>query len=218
MSIPARIKGSDEGGQTTEVAVTREGAIYVVAREPIAVELPQEVLTRRKVFQDYLRVGGVPTGSQDLHLADGSVTPVDFEVKAAANEVRWITQLRILIEGTNFDISSSGDFRRFGSVASSPGLTNGIELYAVQGGLTTNLFLEPVQTMGDFFNYQTGYENFSNAVTAQADFLSVDRILPYEVVLPLGVEDKIVCRINDDMVDSNFLKMNVIVSGSREVV
>ena len=217
MSQPVRIKGSVQGGPQNEAAVTAEGALRTTSVTEVAINLPPEELTRRKLFYEFFRVGGVETGSRDMHLADGSTTPVDFVMKATSDRVRWISKLRFILEGDNFDLSASGDFRRWGSVATSPGLTNGFRLFAVQGGVETDIFLDPVQSMGDLFYYQDHYENFVNAVDAQADFLSVDIVMPQGVALPLGVEDKIVVRIQDDMVDAAFNTMRVIANGYQEV-
>jgi hypothetical protein len=213
--IPARIKGKDQGNKTTihEMAVSTEGAIYVIQAEPLALELPVEVLTRRKLFFDFFR----NSSDSEQMTVDGSVTPVEFTIAAEADKVKWVTQVRFLIEGNNFDLTASGDFRRWGSVAVSPGLTNGIELDVVQGGITSSLFYDPVVNMGDLFNYQTSYENFINAIDAQADFLSVDIQLPQPVTLPAGSSDRMFCRINDDLVDPDFLSFRLLAKGYQEV-
>jgi len=212
MTIAARIKGTSPGGKATEMVITPEGSINAVLQDAVAINLPPATLTRRKLFYEFLRVGGVPAGSRDMHLV--SAPPVEFEMKAAVGRVRWVTTMRLIIEGNNFALSASGDFRKWGTVA--PGLTNGIELFVEQGGITSTIFLDPVKNLGDLFYYQRSYENFVNSVDAQADFLSVDVEMPQDVALPLGVEDRIVCRINDNMVNADFLKMQVLCNGYQE--
>jgi hypothetical protein len=213
MGLPTRIV--DGTGTKREAAVTEEHALLVSNKERIAIEISAAELTRRKLFFEFFRRDSDDSRNMTV---DGSTTPQEFILKSESVAVRWIEYIRIIIEGNNFDLTASGDFRRWGSVASSPGLTNGIELYALQGGTQTDIFYDPVQNMGDLFYYQTEYNNFINAVDAQADFLSVDIEMPQAVALPLGIEDKIVCKINDNLVHADFLKFQILAKGYQEVV
>ena len=213
MSIPTVIK--DGTGSGTEAQVTSEHALLVSNKERIAVEISPAELTRRKLFFEFFKRES--DDSRDMTV-DGSVTPQEFILTAESEAVRWIEYIRIIIEGNNFDLTASGDFRRWGSIAASPGLTNGIELYAIQSGTRSDIFYDPVQTMGDLFYYQTDYNNFINAVDSQADFLSVDIAMPVAVALPLGVEDKVICKINDNLVDIDFLKFQILARGYQEIV
>lgn len=212
MSINSSIK--DGEGTSRLAGVTVDHALKVTQVEERAIYLSPEILTRRKLFIDFLR--RLSDDSNDMNV-DGSSTAQEFVLVAAESGVRWIDRIRVIIEGNNFDLSASGDFRRWGSVAASPGLTNGTELHVEQGGVTTGIFAESVKTMGDLFYYQSGYENFINAVDSQADFLSIDLQMPVTVALPLGVGDRIVCTINDNLVDADFLKFQMIVSGYQEI-
>jgi hypothetical protein len=206
---------TDGTGTKVEAKVTTEHALLVTQQARSAAEIPTEELTRTKLFFDYFT--RVSDGSRDMTV-DGSVTPQEFILTAGGGSVRWIEYIRIIIEGNNFALSASGDFRRWGSVATAPGLVNGTELFVVQGGVETPIFFDPVHSMGDLFNYQTDYDNFVNAVDAQADFLSIDIAMPAAVALPLGVEDRLVARVNDDLVDADFLTFRILARGYQEII
>jgi hypothetical protein len=198
------------GRNKRSVGVTKDNALQVSVIDPISIELSVEQLTRRKLFYSFLYDGS----NNDMNV-DGS-TPVTFTIASQTTAIKWVSKLRVLVNGTNFDLSASGDFRKFGSAAIAPGLTNGIELFVVQSGLVTPIFTVPVKNMGDFFDYETGYSNFINAVSAQSDFLSIDLDLPEVVVLPPGALDYIGCRINDDLTSLD--KLQILASGYQEVV
>jgi hypothetical protein len=206
---------TDGTGTKVEAKVTTEHALLVTQQARSAAEIPTEELTRTKLFFDYFK----RTSDESREMTvDGSVTPQEFILTAGGESVRWIEYIRIIIEGNNFALSASGDFRRWGSVATSPGLVNGTELFVVQGGVETPIFFDPVKSMGDLFNYQTDYDNFVNAVDAQADFLSIDIAMPAAVALPLGVEDRLVARVNDNLVDADFLTFRVLARGYQEII
>lgn len=213
MSLKTRI--GDGGGTGFEAGVTKSNLLKVTPVQISATELTYEKLTLQKYFSEYLRRES--DDSRDMTV-DGSGTPQQFVLLGEAERCRWITSLRILIEGNNFSVAASGDFRRWGSIATAPGLTNGTSLYVVQSNVTTNIFYDPVRNMGDLFNYQTDYENFINAVTATADYLSVDIAFPVPIVLPAGGEDEIVAQVNDDLVDADFLTFRILARGYQEII
>ena len=213
MSIKQRIV--DGTGSSREARVTEENALLTTPTSRSASEIPASELTRYKLFFEYFRRES--DDSREMTV-DGSVTPQEFILTSAAGAVRWIDYIRVIIEGNNFSLAASGDFRRWGSVAIAPGLTNGTELYVLQGGERTSIFYDPVQNMGDLFNYQTDYDNFINAIDAQADFLAIDIAMPAAVALPLGVEDRLVATVNDDLVDLDFLTFRILARGYQEFV
>lgn len=213
--MPTPINIKDGTGSQILAKVTKDHALLVSNQTRTIVEISPAELTRRKLFYEYLRRES--DDSRDMTV-DGSSTPQEFIMASAESSVRFIQLIRFIIEGDNFDLTASGDFRRWGSVATAPGLTNGIEFYALQSGVQTNIFYDPVKTMGDLFNYQTNFTNFINAVDSQADYLSIDIDMPADVALPLGVNDKIVVKINDNLVQANFLKLRCLVKGTQEVV
>lgn len=213
MSVKTQIV--DGKGSGHRAHVTLDHALLVSSRERSITEISPEELTKRKLFFEYMRRES--DNSRDMNV-DGSSTPQEFILGAEDGAVRWVANVRMIIEGNNFDLKSSGDFRRWGSVAIDPGLTNGIELYSVQGGEQSKIFYDPVKNMGDLFRYQTDYLNFVNAIDSQADYLSIDIDMPADVALPLGVNDKIVCVVNDNLVDANFIKLQVLVRGTQEIL
>lgn len=213
MSLPANI--IDGTGTRYQAKVTSEHALLVTPSGRSVSEIPTEELTRYKLFFEYFRRES--DNSRDMTV-DGSATPQEFILTSTTGAVRWIDYIRVIIEGNNFALTASGDFRRWGSVAVAPGLTNGTELYVIQGGNRTDIFYDPVKNMGDLFNYQTDYDNFVNAIDNQADFLSIDIAMPAAVALPLGVDDRLVAVVNDNLVDANFLTFRVLARGFQEFV
>lgn len=166
-------------------------------------------LTLKKQYRDWLRNSG---GSYEMNV-DGSTTPVLFEETAEANKVKWITSWRLIMNDTGMELNTN-DFRDFGVATGSPGLTNGLNFYFVQGGRQIQVFLNPVKKIGDFLDYADGYTNLVNAVSSQSDYLSFDFVFDQPVALPAGSNDKIVMQISDDMTDIDL--MRVVVRGWQE--
>jgi hypothetical protein len=153
-----------------------------------------EELTAIKYYSGYLHNGS----SIDLNV-DGSVTPVEFVEESTTLCVKWITRVRILLNGTYFELNTN-DFRRFGAAtAGGSPLTNGIQFWVEQGGVTTQIFTSPVRYTGDFMNYAEDYTNIINAISAQSDFLSFDMQFVQPIVLPPTVTDKLVMKIRDNL-------------------
>lgn len=213
MSVRTNI--ADGRGSNRETIVTPDHALLVSGTTRSAADTPVEELTRLKLFSEYLR--RLSDNASGMNV-DGSVTPQEFVLASVAGYTRWITHLRVFVEGNNFDTTISGDFRRWGAVAASPGLANGTELFVEQGGVTTDIFYDPVKTMGDLFDYEDAFVNFSNAVTATADYLSIDFVPAVPIVLPSGNIDRIVARVNDNLVNANFLRFEILARGYQEIL
>lgn len=208
MPLPTFI--TDGERSNVRAGVTGANALKVSIQEQSAAELPIEILTIRKQFRGFLET---PAGSSDLNV-DGSVTPVEFLVGADVSATRWITGIRILLNDISMELDTN-DFRRFGTAAIAPGLTNGLEIYVEQSGFRTDLYLDPIKTIGDFMNYADRYVNFINAIGTQEDFLSFDFDFDVPVVLPPGSLDKIAMVVNDDLTPVDLF--NVIVRGYQEL-
>ena len=200
---------ADGEGSGYKAGVTGDHALKVAVLESRAADLPIAVLTLRKQFRGFL----TDAGSTDLNV-DGSVTPVEFQVSADVSNTRWITAARILLNGVNMEIDTN-DFRRFGAAATAPGLTNGLDFFIEQTGVTTDLTLDAIKKIGDFMDYEDGFENLINSVGTQEDFLSVDFVFDVPVVLPPGSSDRIVMRVNDDLTPIDLFK--VLVRGYQEI-
>jgi hypothetical protein len=212
MSIDVLIR--DGTGTRVTANVNRDNALKVYMTEPSLrdeAETGYEELTRKKQYRDWLRTSA---GSYEMNI-NGSVTPVLFEETAEASKVKWITSWRIVMNDTYMELETN-DFRRFGTAATAPGLTNGLEFYFVQGGRQIDVFLEPVKKIGDFMDYADSFINLVNAVSSQEDYLSFDFIFDQPVCLPAGSNDKIVMKVADNLTAVDL--MRVIVRGWQEFI
>jgi hypothetical protein len=208
MATPVEIK--DGTGTNFKAKVTRDHALLVTGIDKSGFDTNDSVLTRYKLFRGFLK----NNGSKNLNV-NGSVTPVEFNVTSEPGKVLYVSQLRVLLNGTYFEMNTN-DFRRFGAATAGGGsLTNGISLVAKQGGLSTPLFADPIKQSGDFFNYADDFVNLVNAVTAQSDFLSFDLHFEQPVVLPEAVSDSVIMTISDDLTAIDLFQ--VAVRGWQEV-
>ena len=192
MSVKTEIQ--DGGGSSRTASVTEDRALLVTSLPTSSQGVPSSVLTRLRQLREFFTDSAGATNQR----VDGSTTPVEYTVEAAPNLTKWITGFRIIIEANGFEISTA-DFRDYGATG-SPGLTNGIDIEAFQGGVTTSISASPIQTSGDYLNYADDFTNFVNAITSQADYLQFVFKLDEPVVLTDGSEDKLIIRINDDLV------------------
>jgi len=192
-------------GKKYEAQVTAEHALVVTSQASSGFDVSSNVLTRYKLFRGFMTDS---SGSKDLNI-DGSTTPVEFSVTSETGKVLYVQQIRVLLNGTYFEMDTN-DFRRFGEATAGGGsLTNGIELEVRQGGVMTELFAEPIKQTGDFFNYADNFTNLVNAVSAQSDFLSFDFEFEQPVVLPESVEDRLIMTISDDLTDIDLFQVTV---------
>lgn len=206
--MPIRNHIEDGGGTGRLTDVTARDALKVQTMPETAVGIPQRVLTALLVEREYLTNAA---GSSNLNV-NGSVTAVDFSVRAETGVTKWITGFDVLLEDGQMDMSTT-EFRRFADAAAT--LTNGILIFAEQSGVTTNIAVDPIQVMGDFFNYADSYVNLVNAVAANTDFLRWTFMLDKPIVIPAGTQDRFVFRIRDDLTAMNSFK--VIARGYKEL-
>lgn len=206
--MPIRNHIEDGGGSGKLTDVTPREALKVQPLPETAVGIPQKVLTALLVEREYLTNSA---GSSNLNI-DGSVTAVDFSIRAQSGITKWITGFDVLFEDGQLDMSTT-EFRRFGDAAVT--LTNGILIFAEQSGVTTNIAVDPIQIMGDFFNYADGYINLINAIAANTDFLKWTFMLDKPIVIPAGTQDRFVFRIRDNLTAMNSFK--VIARGYKEL-
>lgn len=207
MSIDIKLR--DGTGTKYFAQVTSDHALKV---SPVTIATGDQTvqdLTIKKQYRDWLRAAD---NSPDMNV-NGSSTPVLFEETAEAGKVKWITGWRLIMHDTEMELETN-DFRGFGSAATSPGLTNGLQFYFVQSGVQINVFLENVQALGDFLKYADDYTNLVNAVTSQSDYVHFDFNFDQPVALPAGSNDKIVMRVADNLTNLDY--MRVIVRGWQE--
>ena len=201
----------DGTGSKKEAKVTRDHALRVTQLDAYGFETPDEVLTRYKLYRGFLLDSA---GSKNLNV-NGSVIPVEFSVSSSPGKILYVTEARVLLNGTYFEMNTN-DFRRFGLATVGGGsLTNGITFTASQGGVETLLFAEPIKQSGDFFNYCDDFTNLTNAVSSQSDFLSFDFHFDQPITLPESVSDKLFMTIRDNLTAIELFQ--VIVRGWQEV-
>lgn len=192
MTIRTRLV--DGLGSRREVSVTPSNALLVQVLPETSKGVPPADLSSLRLLQEFFVTS---TGAIDQRV-NGSVTPVEFSVTAGAAVTKWITGFRIIIEANSFELATS-NFRDYGATL-SPGLPNGIEIEAEQGGVMTPIAAEPIQTAGDYLNYADSFVNFINAITAQSDYLQIKFDFVQPVVLTEGSSDRIVIRIRDNLI------------------
>lgn len=193
--MPIRNHIEDGLGTGKTAQVTPKNAVLVQVVPETSSGIPPDDLTNIRLQREYF----TDSTNSELMNVDGSTTPVEFDVSAELGLTKWITGFRILLEGTNLEMNTN-DFRRFGAAtASNTPLTNGVEVFSEQGGIVTDISVEPIVIMGDFFSYSDEYLNLINAVSAQSDYLQFVFRFDKPIVLPDGTPDRLVIRINDDL-------------------
>jgi hypothetical protein len=191
MPLPITVK---DGYTLKSARVNADGALKVFVAQSSS-DVPIEELTRlRQLREPFVNGGGAEMN------VNGSVAPVEYVVEAEEGFTKWITGVRFLLKDKNMEINTN-DFRRFGDAAIAPGLTNGVEFWANQGGTITPFFISPVKKIGGFLDYADDFTNLVNAISSQDDFLSFDFYFDAAapVVLPAGSTDRLVIKINDDL-------------------
>jgi hypothetical protein len=189
VSIKTRIH--DGLGTDRTATVTPANALLVQVLPETSRGVPASDLSSLRLLQEFF----VNSGSSN-QVVNGSVTPVEFSVQAASLVTKWITGFRLIIEGNNFELATS-NFRSYGATVA--GLTNGVQIEAVQSGVTTNIAAEPILVAGDYLNYADDFVNIVNAISAQADYLQFTFVFDQPVVLTEGSTDRLLIRIRDDL-------------------
>jgi hypothetical protein len=206
----------DGTGSKRKAAVTADNALLTatlplsaadaISSGQIAIISAQKLLTNRMTDS---------ADSPDMNV-DGSVTPVIFSYEAQEGYLTIITQLRIVMNGDALNITSN-ESRKF-SKSYASGLTNGLILQAYQKGNITELFLDPVQAIGDFHMYTDSIVNNIDAISAGIDFLMLVLNLSFPVYLVPGETDKLAMTVQDDLSVADITKFQTFVFGSVEKV
>ena len=191
MSTKGRITDGLGTGRT--VSVTPANALLVQVLPATSIGIRDALLSRYRLLSEFFTDGG---GSSN-QVVNGAGTPVEFSIRAEPGLTKWITGFRVVIEGNNFELATA-DFRRYGFIL-DPGLPNGIQIEADQGGVITSIANEPVRITGDYLNYANGFTNFINAITAQADYLQFVFRFEQPIVLTAASTDRVIIRIRDNL-------------------
>lgn len=201
MSVDAKIVG----GPTEQAAVVgSDGALRVASLRPPSADRTRLNVEQVKQFVAFLKNS---SGSQDMTV-DGSSTVAEFYVEAENDRIKWIEELRLVFHDTNMKLDGT-ESRRFGSAAASPGLTNGLRLRAEQGGVVTDYFADPVQSIGEFYRYSggpgfgsgvgTGIINDVDGIAAGTDLLIIRVGFRASVGLFPGSIDRVLVQVRDDL-------------------
>lgn len=210
MTIRTQI--ADGAGTSRAALVTENQALRVQVVPESSKGLPPEDLANLRLLRDFL----VDSGSSNDMNVDGSTTSVRFDIVSDPGVTKWITGIRILMEGANLEINTN-DFRRFGNATSSnSSLPNGVVIRAEQSGVITNIVAEPIGIIGDFLSYADDFLNLVNAVSNTSDFLSFDFDFDKPVVLAEGGSDSLFILVQDDLTPID--KMQCLARGYQETV
>jgi hypothetical protein len=191
VSVKSEIK--DGSGTGRAANVTSSNALLVSVLPQTSKGIPPNDLAALRQLREFF-VDSV--GSEDQRV-DGSTSAVEFSVSAETGITRWVTGFRLIIQGQNTDMSSN-DFRRYS--ATSGGLTNGVDIEAIQGGVTTAITgAGAVADMGQYLRYADDFLNIVSAISANVDYLHFDFTFDQPVVLTEGTSDRLLIRVNDDL-------------------
>lgn len=191
MSIKTEIQ--DGLGSSRTVGITQSNALLVSVLPQSSRGIPARDLNALRQLREFF----VNASGASSQIVDGSATPVEFSINSGANVTKWVTGFRLIIQGQNTDISTN-DFRRYAQTGG--GLTNGVDIEAVQAGVTTVITgAGAVQDMGQYLRYSDDFVNISSAISAAVDYLHFDFTFDTPVVLSVGSSDRLLIRINDDL-------------------
>ena len=191
MSVKAEIV--DGTGTATTAQVLDSRALLVSILPQSSKGIPPDDLANLRQLREFF----VESGGSESQVVDGSVSAVEFRVTSSPSVTKWITGFRIIIQGQNTQLASN-DFRRYSQTP--PGLANGIDIEAFQGGIVTVFTAAgPIQKLGDFLNYADDFTNFVSAISANVDYVKFDFEFDQPVVLAEGGTDTLTIRINDDL-------------------
>ncbi|MHC4710770.1 MAG: hypothetical protein ACYTA3_10255 [Planctomycetota bacterium] len=190
MSVKTEIH--DGLGSNRTAGVTPSSALRVQVLPPSARGIePSAVASLRQLREFFVNAAG-----SESQIVDGSTTPVEFRVAAAANVTKWVTGFRLIIQGQNCDLATQ-DFRRYAQTAA--GLANGVEIETFQGGATANIAAAPIQILGEYLNYNGEFVNLTAAISPSVDYIRFDFAFATPVVLSVGSTDALIIRVNDDL-------------------
>ena len=201
MPLPVYVKC---GVGDNAASVSSDNSLNVTIFPSNPNDLSREIVQRRHLYRQQFTESG---GGTDMDV-DGSSTAQLFKVSAVATGIVYVLGVRFYIEGTQWDVDQSGELRRFGAAAASPGLTNGVLLDVVQQETTTHIFNSAgVKNMGDFMRYvgggqtpmASGFLNFKNGIATGEDIFNVEVRFEAPVALYPGTLDYIGITIRDDL-------------------
>ena len=142
----------DGGGDGHVLKVNEEGALGVVLHTHPPIEERLNTLP----FRQYLTVDGLASGSNNM-LVDGSVTPVEFCVKASADYDIYIKSVAVVIADASATLS------KFGNIAA---LTNGVKFEWISSDNGTIVIHEGLKSNFSFVRIALGTPSFGDGAGA----------------------------------------------------
>jgi hypothetical protein len=191
MSVKSQILDGSGSGYSAQVGANH--ALLVQLLPETSRGVPPSDLSSLRLLREFF----VDSSGSSLQRVNGSVTPVEFSIRASSTTTKWITGFRQIIQSADTQIATQ-DFRRY-SITAAPGLTNGIQIEALQGGITVPIASAPIQKLGDYLNYANSFVSLAAAITAAIDYIQFDFDLPKPIVLTAGSTDRLTIRIRDDL-------------------
>jgi hypothetical protein len=190
--MPVKTEIIDGKGRGRSAEVTPAGTLLVVPQTETARGIDPRTIANQLVLSERF----TDSAGSFEQVVDGSVTPVEFSIRAEQGFTKWLRGFRMVVIGPNLDINSN-QLRRYG--AAGTGLTNGIEIESFQEGETANIAAAPIQTIADYFIYQDDFTSLTGAITNNDDLLTIDFLFARPVVLVEGTTDEVTIRIRDDL-------------------
>ena len=192
MSVKTEIL--DGLGSGVSANVTPQNSLLVSVLPQSSKGIPSSDISNLRQLRRFF----LDSAGSENQIVDGSASPVEFSVTAQESITAWVTGFRLIVQGQTTDISTQ-DFRRYAQT-SSPGLPNGVDIEAVQSGITTAITgAGAVQSMGQYLRYSDDFVNITSAISANVDYLHFDFKFDQPVVLAEGSSDRLLIRINDDL-------------------
>lgn len=190
MSVKTEVIDGKGRGRSAEV--TPGGTLLVTPQTETARGIAPETIANQLVLSERF----TDTSGSFEQAVDGSVTPVEFAIRAEQGFTKWVRGFRLIIIGPNLDISTN-QLRRYGAAAA--GLTNGIQIESFQSGVTASITAAPVLTIADYFLDQDDFLSLVSAISNNEDLLTFDFAFVRPVVLVEGSTDEVIIRIRDDL-------------------
>jgi len=189
------VKIQDGGGSGRQAEVTDLKALKVSVVDIPSSGVPNVVLTQYKQWRAYLVDSGA---SSSLVVNASSGAPQYFRVSAQDGKTIWLTGIRLVMHDAQMNMGSA-EIRRFGSVAAAPGLTNGLLLYSMQGGVRSDFFLSAIKNLADFLIYTSDFVNVGDAIGQGTDLTVFAIYFSKPICLPQGSVDTFTMEIRDNL-------------------
>jgi len=146
------------------------------------------------------------TGATQMGVNGSLSTPIKYQIKAVQNKIIFVQKIRFILESINIILTTGSNFRAFSSAGV---LTNGI-LFQINQETLTNIFTNPVKTVGDFIDSASSYYNYANTYANTVDYIMAEYIFPKPIPIIGNDTDTIDIIIRDNITATATLCPNFI--------